>query len=216
MVYHMGRITKIEVQKRRPGRRSIFHDGEFLCGLDALVVERLGLREGIELTPGEIDRLIAEEELHQAKEKALRLLYYRLRSRKEMEARLRNRGFSSKVIERVIEDLSKVGLIDDMEFARALVRERLSNRGKKAIEMELARKGVPDDLIKVVISELLDSDDEERVAQEVARKRISQYRHLPLKVARRRLRNYLLRRGFDHEVVRRTIEAAIEYINEMG
>ena len=43
------KITRIETQKKRPGRKSIFADGEFLIGIASDTLVRFGLRTGDEI-----------------------------------------------------------------------------------------------------------------------------------------------------------------------
>jgi hypothetical protein len=55
------KITAIEVQKKRPSRRSIFIEGEFFRGVAQEVVAKLKLKEGQEVNQEELGRIIYEE-----------------------------------------------------------------------------------------------------------------------------------------------------------
>ena len=74
-------VTKIEVQKRNPKRRSVFIDGEFAFGLDEEVLHKSGLKKGESLTQPRIDE-ITEEEYLQGEE----ILLDRLRIIRERQA----------------------------------------------------------------------------------------------------------------------------------
>jgi regulatory protein len=144
-----------------------------------------------------------EEEQQRAKEYVLKLLSYRMRSVGETRDRLARRGFSPELIARTVRDLSQVGLLDDREFSRAWVRNRIATNpvGKRIIRLELARKGVSKAIVDGVLEEAAEEYDERELAMRVVRKKLRQYAHLDPVVARRRLTAALVRRGFDYEVI---------------
>src|SRR2546423_8251380 len=79
-----------------------------------------------------------------AKDRALRLLGVRDRSRRELEVRLLRAGFEPYDVDRALEDLAAAGLIDDERFAAAVVEHAMSNRmaGSRAVMSNLMSKGV--------------------------------------------------------------------------
>lgn len=137
-----------------------------------------------------------------AKDRALRLLGVRSRSREELRGRLAKAGFPDEEIAAALDDLERVGLIDDERFAEEVVRDRMGRRGfgpRGALEA-LRTLGVPRGIAERVVEGW--GGDEERVAEEVARSRLRRLASLPPQVASRRLLDFLLRRGFDPEVAR--------------
>lgn len=144
-----------------------------------------------------------DEEQQRAKEYVLKLLSYRMRSVGETRDRLARRGFSPELIARTVRDLSQVGLLDDREFSRAWVRNRIATNpvGKRIVRLELGRKGVSKAIIDGVLEEAADEYDERELAMRVVRKKLRQYAHLDRGVVRRRLTAALARRGFDYEVI---------------
>ena len=115
-------ITGIETQKNNPDRVNIYLDGAFGFGLARQVVIQQHLHEGDRLTDAVIDRVLLKEEVVRAKNGAIRLLSYRARSEAELRKKLSERGYSSRVIERVIGDFLRAGLLDDRSFAMAFAR----------------------------------------------------------------------------------------------
>ncbi|MDH4071249.1 MAG: RecX family transcriptional regulator, partial [Ignavibacteria bacterium] len=87
------RITRIEAQKRRPGRKSIFLDGAFAIGISDETLLRSGLRTGDSLEPEALKELQDLEEVSDARTSALRLLGRRPRSTKELTDRLRRKQY---------------------------------------------------------------------------------------------------------------------------
>ncbi len=198
------RITKIEVQKRRPGRRSLFLDGDFFCGVDEEVVLKLRLQEGQEVDESEIARIVETEGETTARRYSLSLLSYRIRSRNELSRRLRRKGFSHDTIERVLSDLEETGLVNDLEFARAWMRGRMesSPRSFYAVRRELLKKGVDREKIEYAQGELEGEFDEKEMALALAKKRLPRLAGLGKREAEQRLLGYLRRRGFDYDTVK--------------
>lgn len=144
---------------------------------------------------------------------ALRLIKSRLRSLAEVDKALEKRGVERKDREQVLEELSAVGLLDDERLARAWVndRDRFNPRGEQLLRQELFKKGIPEAIIKKTLQDRREREeepiDEYEQAREVAEARENLYRNLPAEARKRRLGNYLLRRGFSLGVVRRILDA---------
>jgi regulatory protein len=143
-----------------------------------------------------------------AKDRALRLLGVRWRSREELRRRLGQAGFPPEEIERALEDLERVGLVDDERFAREAVRDQTSRRlaGNRAVRAALREKGID----QVVAEEAIQAaGDEAERAHELAVRRATRMAALGPEAAARRLYGVLLRRGYGHEVAREACKAAI-------
>ncbi|RMF28266.1 MAG: hypothetical protein D6759_16165 [Chloroflexi bacterium] len=196
-----GRITALRVQKRNKERVNVYLDGEFAFGLTAL--EAMHLRVGQELSDEEIARLRSRDLVEQAHQRALNFLSYRPRSAAEVRTYLQRKGTPPEAIEEVIARLERVGLIDDVAFARFWLenRETFRPRGKHGLRYELRQKGIA----PAIIEEILADYDEEAAAYRVA---LARARRLPrddARVFRKRLYDYLARRGFDYEVIQTVV-----------
>jgi regulatory protein len=199
-------VTKIEVQKRNRKRRSVFIDGEFAFGLDEEVLYKSGLKKGESLTQQRIKEITDEERKKEAKDVALRFLSFRRRTEKQVRDKLKKKEFDEKTIDATIDKLKEFDLINDLEFAASWVRDRLAlkPRGKKLLKQELWKKGIGKDIIDQVTEELC--KDEDKSALELVEKIKGRYKNLEPKVARRRMFNLLLRRGFSYEISKNSLE----------
>lgn len=199
------RITQIESQKRREDRVNIYLDGTFAFGLDKEVALKYQLHEGDELTESMIDDVLLAEERTRAKQKALALLSYRARSVNELRKKLKEKDFSERTINRVIEDFLRVGLLDDTKFASDFVHSKMAQKpmGKRLLRQELFSKGVDEETTEKAIAEVYGDRSEIEVARELTRKRVKRYggSEEEAKKKKRRLSDFLLRRGFDWEVI---------------
>jgi regulatory protein len=203
-----GTITALRFQKRNKDRVNVYLDGRFAFGLAA--VEAAHLKVGQELSDADIARLRNQDEIERAYERALNFLSYRPRSEAEVRRNLRGKNLEGAVVESVIERLKRAGLLDDREFARYWVENRLrfKPRGARALRQELWEKGVPD----AVIAEAIEGFDEEDAARRVAEAGARRMAHLEPRDFRRKLNAYMARRGFSYAVIKPLVEEMLETV----
>ncbi len=134
----------------------------------------------------------------QAKDVCLRLLTDRARSRSELATKLEQKGFAPDVAERALDRLTEVGLIDDADFANQWARSRHlhAGKGRRAIALELRRKGIDADDAAAALEQIDTADERER-AVELVRKKLRTQPPLPTEGDRREIaaeRDKLVRR----------------------
>ena len=159
------------------------------------------------LSPDALQYLERESALARFRERAVRILAVRPRSRSELRQRLCRYGPPELVLQ-VVEDLQRRGLVDDLRFSVEWVRTRRAVRGlgSERLRCELLRKGVSRETVEQALREGA-GDDEEALAVALARDRLRRCAGLPRDVAFRRLAGYLARRGFSSAVVFRALRA---------
>jgi len=196
-------VTAIEKQRRRQ-RANIYLDGRYAFSLSLELVAQAGLHEGDALSPQQVDSLRQADVRHQAQEAALRLLAYRPRSEAEMRQRLTRRGLPEEVVQETIARLRQQGLLSDAAFARFWVeaRDQNSPRGRRLLWQELTAKGIGREITRQAIAAVAEEDAALRAAEKKARHLQGQ----DYPVFRRRLGDFLLRRGFPYPTVRTTVE----------
>jgi regulatory protein len=204
-------ITKLEAQKRNPRRVSIFLDGAFAFGMDAQLAMELGLRTGRILDRRELERINRAEEKSRARHYSLDFLGYRARSIWEVRDRLSRRGHPEAIIAEVIGELQGEGLLDDEDFARAWARDRMKTKpmGERLLRRELRLKRVDGEIIDRVISETYRDLSPGQLAGDLLRARQGRYRRLDARTAKRRMADFLLRRGFDRSAVWEAVDQVL-------
>ncbi len=196
------RVTKIERQKKRSSRRSVFIDGSFAFGISDDILLKFALHEGALLDEGTVEKIIASDHEETAKHKALRFLSIRPRSKKEIRDYLLRREFSSEIAESVIERLESLKLLDDAAFARMVCRDAIAKKpsGAKMLRNGLMKKGVPLPIIESVLVEFSTPDSEFQMAVKAAewqRRRIGRSsKQLDNNHIKKKILDYLVRRGF--------------------
>lgn len=140
------------------------------------------------------------EQLHHAREAALRLLDVRERSAAELRTRLKQKGYLPEVIEAVIARLQESGLQDDARFAELYASDARGLRawGSRRVQHELQARGLDREQAAAAATENPEAEEERAFA--LARKRARSMGGLAVEVRLRRLLGMLARRGFPSDI----------------
>lgn len=142
-----------------------------------------------------------------AKQYCFLLLKFRMRSSKEIIARLRGKKFDDAVIAKTISFLKEKKLLDDEVFARVWIESRINKPlGFALLKRELLAKGITVKIIDNVIAQLKCNYSEKTVVLETAKRRLSRLSQEDSLKAKKRVYGYLLRRGFSPEIVIEVLE----------
>jgi regulatory protein len=200
----MSEITGIKKVKGRDKRVKVYLDGKPALGLLAETALQEGLKVGQEISEGRLNALESQDQYQRCFNAAIRFLGYRPRSEAEVRQRLQRHGFEGEYLEKSIARLKEQGLLDDIAFARFWIenRETFSPRSKSLTKMELRRKGLSSDVIEQVTGEIDEKDSAYRAAMKKAPSLVN-YEYQDF---RRRLGDYLGRRGFNYGIIKETTE----------
>ena len=164
---------------------------------DAFILNPFHVGETVTLD--EIEDYDVKMRLQEAKDAAFKLLSFRMRSIAEMRKRLKEKSFSQIEIDHVIDKLTKLNYLNDVEFGKAFVKEKIKNKkiGPKAIKSEL----FPHQLSSDFVDELIESvykkyKINDLITFHLKRKKIKKNTQMN-KSDLSRLNNYLLRKGFE-------------------
>lgn len=202
-------ITKIDKQKKNNKRYNLYIDGEFFCGLYDDTILKFGIASGDELTENEIDDIRNFDEYMYGKKTAFDYLSYRIRSISEIKTKLKTKKLSDSNIERVITHLTELGLINDEDFARQLVNEKIKNKpaGKKYLQQKLFQKGIPKQISEDVLNNIFTVDIEKELALKVYDKLKPKLSGLDIQDKKKKIYETLARKGFDYEIINEIIRA---------
>ena len=209
----MPRITSIAEVPRKPGRYAIEVDGAAFATVSAEVIGAEKLAPGVGVDEALAARLQDAGADVATYDRALRLLAVRGRSARELRRRLAETEENAARIERTIERLTAVGLLDDARYARQVARSKLLGQGasRRRLSQELFRRGVGRDVADEAIGEVMEEEavDEEALVASVARKKLRTLASEEPEVRRRRLYAFLARRGYGPDVIRRALRAVL-------
>ena len=144
---------------------------------------------------------------------ALRLLTSSARSRSQLAEAMARKDVPDDVAQRVLDRFTEVGLIDDAEYARMVVRTRHAERGlsRRAIAVELRRRGIDDELAGAAL-EQVDSDDEETAARQLVRRKLRSTAGLDAQTRARRTFAALGRKGYPPGLVARLVREELDAV----
>ncbi len=147
------------------------------------------------------------EQKKQASVSALRMLAATPKSRKELNAKLADKGYPADVINETLDKLESQGLLNDRAYAQNLASRYVHGKpsGKRRIAFEMKRRGVPPAIQQEVLGQM-DPEAERERGREIAAGRWASWARLePLK-RRKKIFDFLIRRGFDFDLVRDLVE----------
>jgi regulatory protein len=204
-------ITQISEQKRRANRRNVFLDGAFAFGCSLNVVAKFRLREGMTLSEEQVRRIQLGEVKQECFDRGLEYLGSRLHSRSELRKKLMRREYGEPVVDAVLEDLTRLGYLDDERFAKtkALSAAQHKHHGRRRAFLELLKSGVKGDVADKALADVYAEHDSTAVARQLAEKQAPRLKKLDPLVARRRLVGMLQRRGFDYDAIRPVVDEVL-------
>jgi regulatory protein len=206
-----GRVSAIE---RAPGRKSavdIYVDDSFWRRTNARAGRDAGIAVGVQLNPAVIRTLDAAERAA-AREMSLRLLGYRARSVSEIRTKLTASGLGPEAVEDQIARLSDAGYLDDAEFARSWIDDRIRVRhyGRDRIASELAAFGVDPSVFSSLLDEVCTEEQELTRAAWLLETKRHRGAGRDSVAGLHRAYQWLLRRGFSAGVARRAVNRCEE------
>jgi len=138
-------------------------------------------------------------DLEAAKQKAFRLLSLRPHSEKELEKKLREKGFPAVVIKETLEKLHDLKYLNDASFANQWARNLAVNKlwGNKKIAAGLREKGLAADLIESSMERARQELPEEEAIEILIRKKAARKKLSAFDVKeKQRIFQALMGRGF--------------------
>lgn len=192
----MAKITDITPQKNNRSRVNIFIDGEFFCGMEAIIAAENRLKTGIDIDISKLNEMTELSDIEAAFKKAVGLISKMLKTEKEMNNYLISKGYLKQTADNVISKLKEYDYINDTEYAAAYINGKKSGEGKKKLRYELKNKGISDKILDKVLDKIT-PEDQTNTIRTLTEKYISG-KLLDIKV-KKNLSNFLYARGFEWE-----------------
>jgi regulatory protein len=209
-------VTRISEQKRRPNRRNIYLDGKFAFGCNLNVVAKFRLRDGMNLSAEQVANIQQGEVRQECFDQAIKILQRRLHSRAELQRKLARHEYGEQVIGGVLDDLARMGYVDDERFAKtkALAAAQHKQHGRRRAFVDVIKAGVKGNVAGKAVEDVYDATDTIGLAKQLALKHAPRLRKLEPLVARRRLVGMLQRRGFNYDDIRPVIDEVLGYSDD--
>ena len=192
-------ITKVE---RKGNKVQVTFSDATSLKIRSEVFKKFPLNEGEQFNEEIVQLIKSNNEYFEAKKSALRFLSIRNHSSQELSRKLSKKKFSNEIIEKVIDELSLEGYLNDRKFAEQYFAE-LTDKffGPLKIKNEMIKRGIRSETLDEVLSEYFNNYE---MQKEVIQKLLSKSK-FPKKISNRnelqKIYNYLINRGFAPEVV---------------
>ncbi|MDE6597517.1 MAG: RecX family transcriptional regulator [Clostridia bacterium] len=197
----MSEITSIEPQKKDKERCNVYVDGRFYCGIKLEVAIKFHLKAGMQIEKSRLDEIQLETEKSQAMDKALTHLSASMKTKKQMRDFLAKKGYTEAVINYVLERLEYHKFVDDYAYCRAYVQS-VTGKGKRALEVDLFKRGAEKDAIEAALSEAEeDTDEAAAILTKYMRGKVADKQTLY------KAFKYLLSKGYGYETAKSALEA---------
>jgi regulatory protein len=206
-------ITSISAQKKRRDRFSLFNDKQFLIGLSSQTLIDFSIQKGVQLTPELYKKLQHAEEYQTVKDSFYRYLSGRDHAAFELKQKAIKKGFNLALIESVLDEFNRKGLLNDENFARKFASDKAEFKkwGPNKIRHALYKKGISKPIIEKVVQNLSDNLEQSQICVDLLRKRKQHFLREadPLK-RKQKMYRYLTGKGYSG----RDITAATDQISK--
>ena len=138
---------------------------------------------------------------------AIRLLAATPKTRRALTQKLLQKGYPEPVVEETLDHLERQHVLDDKAYALNLLNRFrfFQPSGRQKMIFEMKRRGIPAKIQEEVLSQV-HREEEIETARQVGRERWERFANTPAPKRKKRVYDFLIRRGFDFQVCRDLVE----------
>ena len=169
------------------------------------IIRKYNIAKGMELSEEEADRLIYENDLRRARERALYLMESRDHSYRELFDKL-EKNYSEDICFGVCNRLAEIGVINDRRYAEKLCRQlfEVKKLGRYRVRQEMRLKGLGSEIIEEAMENFSEEDEPfERLEKLVEQK---YERYLTDRKGVEKVRNALARKGYSFGEIKEVLD----------
>lgn len=137
--------------------------------------------------------------------RAVKLLAAKPRSIEELRERLLEKSWTDDaVVSAVIEKLKEYGYLDDAQYARdvAVSKLRQKPQGRRRLKQAMSQKKLDREMVEAAMDEAFEKIPETEMIDAAIEKRLRLKGRPETREEKKKFYDYLLRRGFDYELIR--------------
>ena len=169
------------------------------------IIRKYNVAKGMELSEEEADRLIYENDLRRARERALYLMESRDHSYRELFDKL-EKNYSEDICFEVCNRLAEIGVINDRRYAEKLCRQlfEVKKLGRYRVKQEMRLKGLGSEIIEEAMENFSEEDEPfERLEKLVEQK---YERYLTDRKGVEKVKNALARKGYSFGEIKEVLD----------
>ena len=169
----------IRIVKKDVRNVAIHFDNDEVLFLAVDIFYKSGLKKNDEISYDRFSSLIKENRLFHIKQRAFLYLGRRQHSTSELRTKLKQKGYETELISEVIDDLKSKNYLDDTEFAKMFVEEKLKLKlwGEQKLRSELIKRGIKSDIISDVLRTIISDENQVNNALILATKKYNTLRN---------------------------------------
>lgn len=169
------------------------------------IIRKYNVAKGMELSEEEADRLIYENDLRRARERALYLMESRDHSYRELFDKL-EKNYSEDICFEVCNRLAEIGVINDRRYAEKLCRQlfEVKKLGRYRVKQEMRLRGLGAEIIEEAMENFSEEDEPfERLEKLVEQK---YERYLTDRKGVEKVKNALARKGYSFGEIKEVLD----------
>lgn len=195
-------ITEIK-KIGRGDRYSIFIDSVFDGTLEAEILVKHKLKTGDEIDEEQWRQIKLENGKLSAFSKAVGYIEKSLKTQKQLQTYLKEKGFLQESIDDAVQKLKEYGYIDDKVYAENYIKTYKDKKGKIKLKFDLLSKGVAADVIEEALQEFVDEDEQYAACEKLLKKYV---KNKPQDVKlKSKAYAHLFSKGFSGDIISRAI-----------
>lgn len=213
VLYNVREVIRVKIEnykKLKNGKYRLSFDNSETIDVYEDVILNLELLLKKEISESLKQTILQENEKYDAYAVGLKYLNTRVRSKKEIWEYLKRKEYAPVYIENAITILEKQGYINDLNFAKAFLNNRLitTSNGPYKIKSDLKERGVSSSIIEEVLTEYTESIQREKISKQITRMTKSN-RTRGNKLLKSKIYNELAKEGFQPQLIHELVEGIV-------
>lgn len=169
------------------------------------IIRKYNVAKGMELSEEEADRLIYENDLRRARERALYLMESRDHSYRELFDKL-EKNYSEDICFEVCNRLAEIGVINDRRYAEKLCRQlfEVKKLGRYRVKQEMRLKGLGSEIIEEAMENFSEEDEPFGRLEKLVEQKYERY--LTDRKGVEKVKNALARKGYSFGEIKEVLD----------
>jgi regulatory protein len=203
----MPKIINLQLKLGRVERFIVTLDDEQELVFTPESVAQFGIVPDKEFSEEEFLEILKQDQLRQAKDQAMRFLALRQHSRSELIRKMRERGYRSETINPALDELEKLDLVNDKDFAKIFIQNEIRLRpvGRMLLRQKLLERGIPADIFEPLLKTLYPAEQELQAAWQLSEKFQRTHSEENKRKLKEKLVRFLQGKGFTWEQIRQVM-----------
>jgi len=201
-------ITKIERASKNKPLYHLYAEDLLLMTVKEETLLHFRLQKGMDVSDAFLQEIHTFDQLQRCLEQAYRFLSRRGHFQKELQRKLKVKGYDPEIINKALQHLEDKGYLNDVQLMVQFVQDaiHLKRYGPNLIKSKLFERGLPDSAIDQALEENYPPELQRQVCQELASKKWASLKKSAKPNIRQKLVAFLQQRGFTWETIQPIVE----------